>query len=177
MKSTKAASRYAKAILELAIEQNVLDQVAGDMNYIVEVNGETKDFQVLLSSPVINPDRKLAIFNELFGQFEKLSMMFIDLITRNRREYMLVEIAQSFSAQLKAYCGIVPITLISAVQLDNVTKEKIFDKVRASVTGVLEINEIIDPSLIGGFIIRMDDKQIDASISSQLSNLKQRLTR
>ena len=64
MKSTKAASRYAKAILELAIEQNVLDQVAGDMNYIVEVNGETKDFQVLLSSPVINPDRKLAIFNE-----------------------------------------------------------------------------------------------------------------
>ena len=177
MKSTKAASRYAKAILELAIEQNVLDQVAGDMNYIVEVNGETKDFQVLLSSPVINPDRKRAIFNELFGQFEKLSMMFIDLITRNRREYMLVEIAQSFSTQLKAYRGIVPITLISAVQLDSVTKEKIFDKVRASVTGVLEINEIIDPSLIGGFIIRMDDKQIDASISSQLSNLKQRLTR
>ena len=103
--------------------------------------------------------------------------MFIDLITRNRREYMLVEIAQSFSTQLKAYRGIVPITLISAVQLDSATKEKIFDKVRASVTGVLEINEIIDPSLIGGFIIRMDDKQIDASISSQLSNLKQRLTR
>ena len=63
------------------------------------------------------------------------------------------------------------------IQQNILTKEKIFDKVRASVTGVLEINEIIDPSLIGGFIIRMDDKQIDASISSQLSNLKQRLTR
>ena len=161
----------------MAIEQNVLDQVAGDMNYVVEVNSETKDFQVLLSSPVINPDKKLAIFNELFGQFEKLSILFIDLITRNRREYMLVEIAHSFSAQLKAYRGIVPITLISAVKLDGTIKEKIFDKVKASVNGVLEINEIIDPSLIGGFIIRMDDKQIDASVASQINNLKQRLTR
>lgn len=177
MKSTKSAARYAKAILELAIEQNVLDKVAGDMNYIVEINKETNDFQSLLGSPIINPDKKIAIFNELFGQFEKLTTMFIDLITRNRREYMLAQIADSFQAQLKAYKGIVPMTLISAVSLDKATKDMIFKKVNASVKGELEINEIIDESLIGGFIVRMDDKQIDASVASQLSNLKQRLTR
>lgn len=177
MKSTKSASRYAKALLELAIEQNSLEQVASDMKYLLEVNNETKDFQIVLSSPIINSDKKIEIFKELFSQFEKLTTLFIELITKNRREYMLAQIADSFDTQLKEYKGIVPMTLISAVPLDQATKEMIFSKVDDSVKGVLEINEIIDESLIGGFIVRMDDKQIDASIASQLNNLKQCLTR
>jgi F-type H+-transporting ATPase subunit delta len=103
--------------------------------------------------------------------------MFIDLIAKNRREYMLGDIAASFDAQLKAHKGIVPVTLISAKALNAKTKDMIMEKISASVKGKLEVNEEIDESLIGGFIVRMDDKQIDASIATQFKNLKQRLTR
>lgn len=177
MKSTKAASRYAKALLELAIEQNKIEAVAADLNYLSEVNAETNEFKILLKSPVINSAKKIAIFNELFGQFEELTTSFVKLITNNRREYMLPEIAASFVAQLKAHRGIVPITIVSATALNSATRKMIVSKIQETVKGELEIEEIIDETLIGGFIVQMDDKQIDASVASQLSNLKQRLTR
>lgn len=177
MKSTKAASRYAKALLELSIELKKVDEIAADMKYLAEVNEETKDFQLLLGSPVINSDKKIEIFDELFGQFEELTTQFIHLITKKRREYMLAQVAESFAYQLKLHRGIVPITLISAVELDKKTKEKILDKVQDSVKGKLEVTEIIDETIIGGFIVQMNNTQIDASIQSQLTNLKQRLTR
>ena len=177
MNSTKAASRYAKALLELAIEQGNLEKVAADMAYMHKVCSEEKEFVILLNSPIIKSDKKISIFNSLFGDFDRLSSMFIDLIAKNRREYMLGDIAASFDAQLKAHKGIVPVTLISAKPLNAKTKDMIMEKISASVKGKLEVNQEIDESLIGGFIVRMDDKQIDASIATQFKNLKQRLTR
>jgi len=177
MKSTKAASRYAKALLELAIEQGNLDKVSADMAYLHKVCSEEKDFVILLNSPVIKSDKKISIFNSLFGDFDRLSTLFIDLIAKNRREYMLGDIAASFDSQLKAHQGIVPVTLLSAKALNSKTRDMIMEKISASVKGKLEVSEVIDDSLIGGFIVRMDDKQIDASIATQFKNLKQRLTR
>ena len=177
MNSTKAASRYAKALLELAIEQGNLDKVAVDMAYMHKVCTDEKDFVILLNSPIIKSDKKISIFQSIFGDFDRLSSMFIELIAKNRREYMLGEIASSFGAQLKAHKGIVPVTLISAKSLNAKTKDVIMEKISASVKGKLEVTEVIDESLIGGFVVRMDDKQIDASISTQFKNLKQRLTR
>jgi F-type H+-transporting ATPase subunit delta len=177
MNSTKAASRYAKALLELAIEQGNLEKISSDMAYLYKICKEEKDFVILLNSPVIKSDKKITIFKSLFGDFDRLSSMFIDLIAKNRREYMLGQIADSFEAQLKAHDGIVPVTLLSAKALATKTKDAIMGKISASVDGKLEVNEVIDESLIGGFIVRMDNKQIDASVSTQFKNLKQRLTR
>jgi F-type H+-transporting ATPase subunit delta len=177
MKSTKVAARYAKALLELATEQNKVERIADDMLQLAHVNTEVADFAILLNSPVINSDKKMTIFKELFGSFDQLSMMFIELITKNRREYLLGEIAHSYESQLKQSKGITPVTLISAVKLNEQTQKDIIGKVQASVKGTLEVTEEIDESLIGGFIIRMDDKQIDASVSRQLASLKQTLTR
>lgn len=177
MKSTKVAARYAKALLELAIENNKVEQILGDMNYLLSANAETHDFQLLLKSPIINSDKKIAIFAELFDQFETVTKSFVELITRNGREGLLVEIATSFGAQVKEYKGIVPVTIVTATPLNAQTKENILSKVRGLISGNLEVTEEIDASLIGGFVVKMDDKQIDASVSNQLNNLKQRLTR
>jgi F-type H+-transporting ATPase subunit delta len=95
MKSTKSAIRYAKALLELSIENSNLDEVSSDMKRIVESSNETNDFKVFLSSPVIKSDKKIEVLKVLFVGFEKLTSSFIDLITKNKREYLLVEIAEA----------------------------------------------------------------------------------
>ncbi|MFT5778693.1 MAG: F-type H+-transporting ATPase subunit delta [Crocinitomicaceae bacterium] len=177
MKNSKVASRYARAFLDLAIEQKNLDSVLGDMNVLSATCNDSRDFMLLLASPVVKPDKKVAIFEEAFEQFEKVSLSFMRLITKNGREDLLPEIAESFDAQVKEHRGIIPITLISAGKLEDATKDAIIAKVQASVDGQLEIEEKIDESLIGGFMVQMGDTRIDASVSSQLNNLKQRLTR
>ena len=177
MKSTKVAARYAKALLEMAIEQKKIDSVLGDMQFLAAANAETRDFELLIASPIVNAEKKISIFEKVFEQFEEVSMSFIKLITKNGRESLLPQIADSFEAQLKEHRGIVPMTLVSAVKLDASTKDAILAKVQASVNGQLEVTEEIDDSLIGGFMVRMGDVQIDASVSSQFNNLKQRLTR
>lgn len=177
MKGTKVATRYAKSLLEIAIEQNNIDSVSGDMQYLFATNRDNRDFQILLSSPIVKADKKIAIFEAIFDQFETSSMAFVRLITKNGRERYLPDIAEAFDAQVKEFKGIVPVSLISATQLDNATKDAILDKVRTQVAGSLEVTEQIDPELIGGFIVRMGDRQIDASVASQLNNLKQQLTR
>lgn len=177
MKSTKVASRYAKALLEIAIEQGKVDSVSGDMQFLAETNRETRDFELLIGSPIVNADKKIAIFEKVFEQFETVSMAFIRLITKNGREYLLPAIAESFEAQVKEHKGIVPITLISAAPLDAATRDNLLAKVKEGVSGTFEVTEKIDEDLIGGFVVRLGDMQIDASVSSQLNNLKQRLTR
>lgn len=177
MKSTKVAARYAKALLDLAIEQKNVDSVLGDMQFLLQVNNEARDFELLIASPIVKADKKMEIFKLVFEQFETLSMSFIELITKNRRESYLPAIAEAFEAQVKEYKGIVPMTLVSAAPLDGATKDAIVAKVQSGVKGTLEINEVIDEELIGGFVVKMGDVQIDASVASQFNNLKQRLTR
>ena len=177
MKSTKVASRYAKALLELAVEQGRLDSVSGDMNFLLSASEESRDFELLISSPIVKADKKISIFEQVFDSFEDLSMMFIRLITRNGRENLLPAIASEFSAQVKNHKGIVPVTLKSVKPLNADTKSAIMAKLDTIITGTPEVTEEIDESLIGGFVVRMGDVQIDASVSSQLNNLKQRLTR
>jgi F-type H+-transporting ATPase subunit delta len=172
MRSTKSAIRYAKAILELSSETNAVDQVASDMERIVEAGNDTGDFQVFLNSPVIKTDKKISILKVLFPEFTELTTSFIELITKNKREYLLTEIASAFVSLLKKQNGIVPISVTSAVKLEKQTLNQILEKLKSHVDGAFEVTEEVDPSLIGGFVVRMEDKQIDASIASQLNRMK-----
>ena len=177
MKSSKSASRYAQALLDLAIEQNKVDTVAADMNYMATLCAENPDLENMLQSPVVKADKKISVLNAIFDQFDKLTNLFVELIVKNGREAYLSQIASSFDVLLKAHQGIVPVTLISAQKLDDKVKNEIVSKVQASVKGTVELTEKIDTDLIGGFIVRMGDNQIDASVASQINKLKQRLTR
>lgn len=177
MKSTKSAARYAKALLELSQEQNKMDVVESNMLDIVKASNETHDFQVFLNSPIIKADKKVSVMNQLFSNFDSLSISFLELITKNGREGLIAEIANSFLVQLKELRGIVPVSITSATPLDSKTKEVILSKLKATINGQLEVEEIIDNALIGGFVIRMGDKQIDSSVASQLKRMKQELTK
>ena len=177
MKSTKAAARYAKALLEIAVDQKKVDSILGDMNFLSQVSTESRDIALLVNSPIVKSDKKIAIFEMIFEQFEKESMDFIKLVANNNRESMLPAIAESFDALVKESRGIVPVTIVTATKLDSATKEGILAKVKVSVKGELELTEEIDESLIGGFLVKMGDIHIDATVANQFNNLKQRLTR
>ncbi|WP_343748862.1 ATP synthase F1 subunit delta [Fluviicola sp.] len=176
MKSSKSASRYAQALLDLAIEQNKVEAIAADMKYMATVCAENRDLELMLESPVVKADKKIAVLNAVFDQFDKATASFVELIVKNGREAYLPQIAASFDAILKEHQGIIPVTLISAQKLDDKVKNEIVSKVQASTSGTVELTEKIDPDLIGGFIVRMGDNQIDASVASQINKLKQRLT-
>jgi len=177
MKSTKSAIRYAKALLDLSIELNKVEVISSDMRAILDANNETTDFQLFLNSPLINSDKKISILKEIFDGFDELSISFVSLIAKNRRENILTEIAASFESLWKEKQGIVPVTLVSSIALDNSSKDSILAKVKGFVNGSIELTEEVDPAILGGFILKMDDKQVDASVRNQLNNLKQRLTR
>jgi F-type H+-transporting ATPase subunit delta len=176
MKGSRAASRYAKSLLELAIEQNVLDAVRNDMSNMSSVISENPDLQLMLKSPIVHSDKKIAVLKEVFGAFHTLSMSFIDLIGRNRRENLLLQIGDSFNELYKEHKGIVDVQITSAQPLDEKTKAAILVKVGTAYKGDLVVNEKIDATLIGGFLVSVGDHQIDASVSRQFRDLRQVLT-
>lgn len=170
---TKVASRYAKALLDLAVEQKVLDNVNADMINASEVFTDSKDLAAVLKSPVISPVKKVEILESVFTKnLNPMSMGFMKLIVKNSRAGLLPEIAISFIELYKKHNNIVDVFITSATPLDASSKEKILQKVKLRYNGQLNVIEKIDPSLIGGFVVRIDDNQVDASISNQLMNLK-----
>ena len=177
MKSSKSAIRYAQALLELAIEQSKIDAVASDMKLLASVCAENRDLELMLQSPIVKADKKVAVLNQIFSNFDSLTKSFVELIAKNSRESILPQIAASFEGILKTHLGIVPVTLLSAVKLDDKIKQDIVAKVQKIAPGKIEWTEKIDTDIIGGFIVRMGDNQIDASVASQMNKLKQRLTK
>jgi F-type H+-transporting ATPase subunit delta len=173
MKSNKSAVRYATALLELAIEHNKVELIESDILQLLKTAEEVHDFQVFLNSPLIIIDKKIAVIKQIFTDFNQTTIDFLSLVTQNGRETVMIDIAKQFVSLLKAQRGIVPITIISAQQLEDHTKQSILSKISAAITGTAEITEQIDADLIGGFIVRMGDHQIDASVATQLKRLKQ----
>jgi len=177
MASTKSAVRYAKALLDLCLEQGKVEAVEADLVRFTAMIANSKDFSVFLSSPVIRDDKKIAIYKTLLGDFNQITMSFFTLVTKNGREHLLPEIAHQFDRLLKKHRNIVTGTITSSIALDARTKKSILDKISSTFEGTLALDEVVDASLLGGFIIRIDDKQIDASVSSKLKTLKQELVK
>jgi F-type H+-transporting ATPase subunit delta len=177
MQGLKVAGRYAQALIELADEKKVTDAVWKDMELLLSTTNDNKDFHVFLNSPLIKADKKNDVFDKLFGGFQDITLEFIHLLTKNKREMILPVIAEEFIKKLNTIRGIVPMILTSATKLDEGVKATILDKLNKQVNGSIQLTEKIDESLIGGFVVRMGDTRIDASIAHQLNKMKQRLIR
>jgi F-type H+-transporting ATPase subunit delta len=167
------ASRYAKSLIDLAKETKQLEEVRKDMQLIKDVCLKNHDFVTLLESPVVKTDKKLAILQALFsGKVSKTTESFLKLMTEKRREGYLDDIALAFDNQYKLYKNITTAQVTTAVALDADTKKKILELVKKTVTGEIELVEKIDPSLIGGFVLTINDKQVDQSVKRKLNDLR-----
>ena len=174
MVDSRAASRYAKSLLGLAIEQNSVEQVAEDMKLFTKVVEQNKSFDLMLRNPIIKHDKKRDILEKLFkGKVNALTMAIIDIITRKNREPLLAAIAGEFQNQYNEYKSIGKATITSATPLDAKLRGEFEQMVKKlSNKKQVELAEKVDASLIGGFVLNVGDRQIDASIKSKLKSLK-----
>ncbi len=174
MEGTRVASRYAKSFIDLTIELGVLEQAYADMKLISDVCKANHEFIIFLKSPIINTDKKLNVFKELFaGKLNKATDSYIKLITEKKREVFLAEIADEFINQYKKKKKILTAIVTTANGIDDTIRKKIMEIVKGDGKSEVVLEEKIDKNIIGGFIVRVGDKQVDASIARKLNNLKQ----
>jgi F-type H+-transporting ATPase subunit delta len=175
MNDSKISVRYSRAIFQSALEKKILDNVYQDMIFISEICKivETKDF---LGSPIIVPSKKQAIFHKMLGgNVEEITLSLIDLIVKNGRESFIPAIARVFIHETKKFKGITESFLTTAVKVDDKVKKQITDLISAGFKTKVELKETIDPEIIGGFILQIDDNYIDASIRNKLRKIKKEL--
>jgi|ERR1019366_311680 F-type H+-transporting ATPase subunit delta len=173
MQGTRVASRYAKAFIDLTTEQGVLEQAYKDMKLIVEVCESNSDFVVFLKSPIVKTDKKQSVLKEIFkGKLNKVTDAYIQLITDKKREIYLAEIASEFINQYKEKKKILTAIITTANGIDDIIRKQVMDIVKGTGNSEVVLQEKINKNIIGGFIIRVGDKQVDASISRKLNNLR-----
>ena len=178
MAQIKVATRYAKSLIGLVAEKGNLEEAFNDMTLIKKTCSENRDLVVLLKSPVVNTEKKVSILTSIFEKnVSKVTMLFITLITKNRREGALPEIADAFIEQYKVIKGITTAIVTSAAVLSDDAKKKIQNIVQKEVGGTVELKMEINPELIGGFILRIGDKQLDTSIFSKIGDLRQEFSK
>lgn len=174
MADSRAASRYVKSLLDLAVERKVLEEVHRDMVYFTEVISKSRQLELLLQSPVIKHDQKLEILKRIFsGKVHSLTMAFFDIITRKNREPILATVAREFHNAYNEYKGVGKATVTTAIPLDSNARSEVEKLVREySDKKEIELIERVDPELIGGFVLNVGDRQVDASIKSKIKTLK-----
>lgn len=174
---SKVAKRFAKALMGFAQEQNALDAVAADMELISSTCVDNRELVLLLKSPIIKTDKKLSILNEVFGgKIGSISLTFIGIVAKRDRENYIPEIAAAFMNQYKDHQGISNAEVISAIPLDEESRKNITAFIK-TFSDKVELTERIDQSLIGGFIVRVGDKQYDDSILSRINELKKEFSK
>mgnify|MGYP003326070626 FL=1 len=173
---SRAAIRYAKAIFEIAIEENAIENVFNDMNVIDSLSNDSLDFRNLLTNSQIKyQDKKNAILS-LIESYSGLTVKLIDLLINNKRVYIVNDIAKSFIQLYNRHNDIKEAVVITATPINKDLEEKILSKINVADIKSINLKNIVDPSILGGFIIRFDGKEYNASVKQNLNNLKTELT-
>lgn len=173
MSDIRVASRYAKSLIELANEKGILEQVHQDMLLFSKVVSQNRDFHLLLTNPIIKSDKKLAVINQIFtGKVQQLTSMFFNIVAKKSRESALSSIASEFEKLYDEQKGIQQVTVTSAMPLATAQRDALGKQLAAETGKTIHMTELIDPSLIGGFVLRVGDKQIDSSVKNSLRKLK-----
>jgi F-type H+-transporting ATPase subunit delta len=174
MSVTRLSNRYAKSLIELAQEQDVLAQVTSEVEGIKSVIEESKDFAVLLKSPIIKEDVKRKVMEQAFAEeVTELTMAFLRIIIHKGREKYLLNILKAYKDQYNKLKGIVPVELTTAFALDDDDREDFTELLRKEFgKKKVELNSRVDKDIVGGFILEYDHNRFDASVRHQLDEIK-----
>jgi F-type H+-transporting ATPase subunit delta len=174
MQNPRLASRYAKSLLDLAIEQNALDSTLQDVQLMENVCRASRDFVNMLNSPIIKAGKKQQIIDAVIGnQLSPLTKAFATLLVNKGREGNLPEIVTAFIRQYKELKKIKTVKLTTASPINDTVKNAILNKLLGSMPDQsVDLKTEVNPDLIGGFVLQMEDKLFDASVRRDLNDIK-----
>jgi F-type H+-transporting ATPase subunit delta len=171
-KNSILAKRYAKALFEMALENGILDRVNADMELVANVVSENRELRQLMVNPVVTSLRKQKIFKSVFEKhLDKLSISFLNILIRKGREYEVPEIAHQYLQLFLEHKNIVVAEIVTAIAVNEETSNRIKNLVANLTKKEISVKSKIDPAIIGGFKINMEDYQYDASIRKVIDNM------
>ncbi|MDO9511334.1 MAG: ATP synthase F1 subunit delta [Bacteroidales bacterium] len=177
MKEAIVARRYASALFEVASENQKVNEVYSDIRQIYNLCQKSRDFSLMLKNPVVPAPQKRKIMKVLFdGKIEDISLRFFLILASKGREDITEEICNQFVIIYKEANNIHDITIRTASPLSKENREEILNQLNTVINGTIELEEIIEPALIGGYQLLYDDKRYDASVRKQISELRRKFT-
>ena len=178
MSEFKVATRYAKSLIDVAEEQNLLEPIKEDMASFVRTLKANPLLNAVVSNPIVSPSKKVDILDAIFaGKVQPATLDFFKIMVNKMRSEILFETAQEFAEQYNKKKNIVKAVIVSAVPLSESNRKIAMETVEKVTSGKVLLEEKIDPDLIGGFILTVGDRQFDTSISSTLNKLKKEFAR
>jgi len=176
MDQSKINVRYAKAFFTLAKEKGLTIELRKDAGLITSVCTTSSDFILMLESPVVKTSQKIEALKRIFeGKVNALSLNFLLLIAENKRENYLQGIFRNLEGLYRNEEGIKSAVLTSAQPLSEALVLQVQNVLETEFNAKVELSQKVDAKLIGGFVLRVDDKQYDASLSTQLKKIKEQL--
>ncbi len=176
MNEGRAASRYAKATLDFAIEKKAADAVEKDMRAIASTIAENKELKSVLGSPIVKGEVKKNALNQIFKGSHQITMGLLGVLTDNKRIDLLREVALKYIIQHEKLKGEDVAYVTTAVPLNATLEKKILSEVTKITGKKVTIENKVDESVLGGFVLRVGDLQYDASIANKLNNIKREFT-
>ena len=174
MKNPKLSDRYAKSLFDFAGEKNQIEEVYEDLTLLANTLKENRDLQMLLRNPVVPPNQKHQIFESVFnGTLRDITYQFIDLLLKKRREPNLDMICEGFFRLYNQTHNIKTALIITAQPLSDELRSKIVSMLAEQTYATIDLKEEVEPELIGGFVIKMDDYFLDDSVLYKINKLKQ----
>uniref|UniRef100_UPI003216B930 ATP synthase F1 subunit delta n=1 Tax=uncultured Draconibacterium sp. TaxID=1573823 RepID=UPI003216B930 len=168
--------RYAKAFFSAAKEKNLLDILKADIELVYDICKNSQDFILLLESPVVKTSKKSALITSIFkGRVNQLTMNFLLLITQNKREVHIPGICRNFLEITRKDQNIKSAVLTTASEIDSETIKKVEEMLGRELKATIELTTQINPNIVGGLVLRLEDKQYDASVATHLKKIKQNL--
>lgn len=173
---SRAAIRYAKAILETAVSSGKAESVNQDMKMILDTVNSNAELHAFLKSPVVKPAEKYAAISEIFSNVQPDTKGLFLLLQANKRFEILDGIAQQYNAQHDVLNGIEVAYVTTAFPITAELESKVLAKIKEFSTSKITLINQVDEAIIGGFILRIGDKQYNASVANRLQELKRELS-
>jgi len=176
MNESRISVRYSRALFQSALEKEILERIKLDMMLIKEMC-TFPQIRELLSNPVVTPSKKTEILHDLFEKdLHTLTLALVDLVIKNGREKYLPAIARASIQDAKKHYGVTESVLTTAIKIDPGIKKQISEMIGNLFKTKVDLKEVIDETIIGGFILKVEDNYIDASVRNKLRKIKKELS-
>ncbi|HEX8546407.1 MAG TPA: ATP synthase F1 subunit delta [Cytophagaceae bacterium] len=173
MHESRAASRYAKSLIDFAKEKNILDEVNNDMLLVLQIGKENNEFIRVMNNPIVPNDKKQTILTSLFkGRVNPITLKMFELLAIKNRESQLYDIAIAFTEQYKQLKGIITAEVITTFPLSEDLRNQFIQIVAGQNNAPVHLIEKVDQNLLGGYVLKVGDRQIDQSIRNKIQRLK-----